>query len=74
MPPEIFIAWCGKSNYPWAFLGILSLLSYLGGVVSYFFGRGIANIPKVFIYIEVKMAKHINKLKRFGLRQLYLTR
>ncbi len=66
IPPEIFIAWCGKNDYPWFFLGILSVLSYLGGVLSYFFGRGIANIPKVFVYLEVKMAKHIKNMRKWG--------
>lgn len=66
IPPEIFIAWCDKNQYPWIFLSILALLSYLGGVVSYFFGRGIANIPKVFVYLEVKMAKHIKNMRKWG--------
>lgn len=66
IPPEIFIAWSGKNEYPWFFLSILSVLSYLGGVLSYFFGRGIANIPKVFVYLEVKMAKHIKNMRKWG--------
>jgi membrane protein YqaA with SNARE-associated domain len=66
IPPEIFIAWCDKSSYPWLYLGILSLLSYMGGILSYFFGRGIANIPKVFVYLEVKMSKHIKNMRKWG--------
>ena len=66
IPPEIFIAWCGQNTYPWFFLGILSVLSFLGGVISYFFGRGIANIPSVFVYLEVKMAKHIKNMRKWG--------
>jgi membrane protein YqaA with SNARE-associated domain len=42
------------------------VLSYLGGIISYFFGRGIANIPKVFVYLEVKMAKHIKNMRKWG--------
>ena len=66
LPPEIFIAWCDKTAYPWLFLGILSVLSYCGGIISYFFGRGIANIPKVFVYLEVKMSKHIKNMRKWG--------
>ncbi|MBZ9650507.1 YqaA family protein [Psychroflexus montanilacus] len=66
IPPEIFIAWCGKASSPWFFLFILSFLSYLGGIISYFVGRGIASIPSVFVYLEVKMAKHIKNMRKWG--------
>lgn len=66
IPPEIFIAWSGKSDLPWVYLSILAVLSYLGGVISYFFGRGVANIPSVFVYLEVKMSKHIKNMRKWG--------
>ncbi|NGZ90045.1 YqaA family protein [Psychroflexus maritimus] len=66
IPPEIFIAWSGKSSYPWLFLSILALLSYLGGVISYFVGRGVASIPSVFVFLEIKMAKHIKNMRKWG--------
>lgn len=67
IPPEIFIAWAGKfEEYQWFLLSILGVLSYLGGVVSYFIGRGIASIPSVFVYLEVKMAKHIKNMRKWG--------
>lgn len=66
IPPEIFIAWSGKSAHPNLFLAILAFLSYAGGIVSYFLGRGIASIPSVFVYLEVKMAKHIKNMRKWG--------
>jgi len=67
IPPEIFIAWAGKSaDYQWYYLVALSILSYLGGVISYFVGRGFASIPSVFVYLEVKMAKHIKNMRKWG--------
>jgi membrane protein YqaA with SNARE-associated domain len=66
IPPEIFIAWCGKSDYPLGFLSILAILSYFGGVISYFVGRGIASIPSVFVFLEVKMSKHIKNMRKWG--------
>jgi membrane protein YqaA with SNARE-associated domain len=66
IPPEIFIAWCGKSAYPLGFLSILAILSYFGGVISYFVGRGIASIPSVFVFLEVKMSKHIKNMRKWG--------
>jgi GTP-binding protein len=39
---------------------------YGRGVISYFFGRGVANIPSVFVYLEVKMSKHIKNMRKWG--------
>ena len=66
IPPEIFIAWSGKSAHPNLFLFLLATLSYCGGIISYFLGRGIASIPSVFVYLEVKMAKHIKNMRKWG--------
>lgn len=66
VPPEIFIAWAGKTASPMLYLSLLALLSYLGGVVSFFIGKGIANIPSVYEYFEVKMAKHIKMIRKWG--------
>ncbi len=66
VPPEIFIAWAGKTATPVLYLGILALLSYLGGVASYFTGIAILKIPAAHQYIEVKMAKQIKNIRKWG--------
>ena len=66
IPPEIFIAWAGHSVSSILYLSILAMLSYLGGVFSYFTGRGIANLPRVYNYMEGKMKKHIKNMRKWG--------
>ena len=66
VPPEIFIAWAGKMEYQWLFLGLLASLSYLGGLVSYYIGYIITKTPKVHNYLEVKMAKQLKNSKKWG--------
>ena len=66
VPPEIFIAWSGKMYNPWFYLGILSVLSYGGGLLSYWIGRTITKIPSVHKYIEVKMEKQLKNSKKWG--------
>lgn len=66
IPPELFIAWAGKSTYPVVFLSLLATASYLGGIVSYFIGRAITKIPSVHLYMEDKMAKHIKMIRKWG--------
>jgi membrane protein YqaA with SNARE-associated domain len=66
IPPELFIAWSGKSDSPIVFLSLLALASYLGGVVSYFIGRWMTKIPAVHEAIEVKLAQHIKNTRKWG--------
>ena len=66
VPPELFIAWAGKSAMPLAYLSFLALASYLGGIFSYFMGRGITRIPSVHRYLETKMSKHIKNTEKWG--------
>ena len=66
VPPEIFIAWADKTETPIFFLSILALLSYLGGVFSFFAGKAISRMPSVYAYLEVKMQKHIKMIRKWG--------
>ena len=66
VPPELFIAWAGKSASPFLFLSLLATASYLGGIVSYFIGVGITKIPSVHEAMEFKMAKHIKNTRKWG--------
>lgn len=66
VPPEIFIAWAGKTATPMFYLSVLALLSYLGGIISFFIGKTISKIPSVFAYFEVKMQKHIKMIRKWG--------
>lgn len=66
LPPEIFIAWSAKSFSPWMFLSVIATLSYLGGAVSYLIGKQLFRIPVVKQYMEIKIAKHILNLRKWG--------
>ena len=66
IPPEIFIAWAGKSAFPIFYLSLLALASYLGGIVSYFIGVGITKIPAVKNQMEVNLGKYIKNTRKWG--------
>ncbi|SFZ91629.1 membrane protein YqaA, SNARE-associated domain [Flaviramulus basaltis] len=66
IPPEIFIAWAGKMYSPWFYLSLLAILSYAGGLLSYWMGRSITNIPSIHNYLEVKMEKQLKNSKKWG--------
>ncbi|MDE5422466.1 hypothetical protein L3073_09630 [Ancylomarina sp. DW003] len=66
IPPELFIAWVKTMPSPIVNLSLLALLSYLGGVVSYFIGKAILTIPRVKHTVESKMEKHIINIRKWG--------
>jgi membrane protein YqaA with SNARE-associated domain len=66
IPPEIFIAWAGKTEMPVFFLTMLAVLSYVGGIISFFIGIAISNMPSVYNYLEVKMEKHVKMIRKWG--------
>lgn len=66
IPPELFIAWSGKTASPILNLSLIATLSYAGGIVSYFTGRAALKIDSVYQYLEVKMAKHIKNARKWG--------
>jgi membrane protein YqaA with SNARE-associated domain len=66
VPPEIFIAWSAKMYAPWLYLSVLALLSYSGGLVSYYIGHIITKIPKIHRYLEEKMDKQLKNSRKWG--------
>ncbi|PQJ79663.1 YqaA family protein [Polaribacter porphyrae] len=66
IPPEIFIAWTKKTNEPILNLSILAVLSYTGGLITYFLGRMTLKIESISDYLEVKMAKNLDNTKKWG--------
>ena len=66
IPPEIFIAWAKKTQDPILVLSALATLSYFGGLIAYFIGKGTLKIPVVKEYLEVKMAKNLKNTRKWG--------
>ncbi|WP_435416399.1 YqaA family protein [Polaribacter aestuariivivens] len=66
IPPEIFIAWSGKTENPILNLSLLATLSYAGGLVSYFIGQTALKIKSVKEYLEVKMAANLKNTRKWG--------
>ncbi|MGV7106088.1 YqaA family protein [Flavobacterium sp. U410] len=66
LPPDIFIAWTKTTEHPLLYLSFLAVLSYLGGVISYFYGRSLLLVPKINEYLEGRMSKHIRNMQKWG--------
>ncbi len=66
IPPELFIAWAGKTASPILNLFLIALFSYLGGMTAYFIGRRVLKIPSIHYYLEVKMSKQLVMARKWG--------
>jgi membrane protein YqaA with SNARE-associated domain len=66
IPPDLYIIWTSKFNSPFLFLTILGILSYTGGIISYFIGRWLSNRPKIKAYTERVLGKYIILVKKWG--------
>lgn len=66
IPPEIFIAWSKKTETPILNLSILAVLSYFGGLLSYFIGKMALKVNSVKNYLEVKMADNLKNTRKWG--------
>jgi len=66
IPPDIFILWVKGFEDPYLMLGILGVISYLGGLTAYGIGHRLERVPKIREYLEEKYSVHINKIKKWG--------
>ena len=66
LPPDFFILWAHAFSYPWAMIGLLATVSYLGGIISYLVGQRLHHVPKIKELVDVRFAKHFIQIRRFG--------
>jgi membrane protein YqaA with SNARE-associated domain len=66
IPPDLFIIWTSKFNAPFLFLTILGVLSYVGGIISYYIGHWLSTRPKIKAYTEHVLEKYIILVKKWG--------
>ncbi len=66
IPPDLFIMWAEQFSSPYAIVGLLAVLSYLAGLLSYFLGLRMVKWERVSHYVNVKFGKHFAMLKNWG--------
>ena len=66
IPPDIFVIWSAKFNSPFLLLTILGILSYTGGIISYFIGKWLSGRKKIRAYSERVLDKYITLVRKWG--------
>jgi len=66
VPVDLFVIWTLKFETPVIYLAILGVLSYAGGVISYFIGLWISRRPKIKAYTERRLKGYIEFTRKWG--------
>lgn len=71
LPPDIFIVWTKELGRdtgvnPWLLTLVLAVLSYLGGMISYFIGAKLIHVPKIHDWAIRKYGELFKNLKKWG--------
>jgi membrane protein YqaA with SNARE-associated domain len=66
IPPDLFVIWATKFENPVLIMTMLGVLSYIGGVISYFIGRGLLKSKKIKAYSERVLDKYISLVRKWG--------
>jgi len=66
IPPDIFILWSKTLSHPYLAIALLSVLSYIGGINSYYIGRLIQKVPRIKSYLIKKEEKNYRQIKKWG--------
>ena len=73
LPPDFFILWAGEMQHPYLMTLLLALVSYIGGVLSYFVGKRIHYFPIVQKWINNRFQEQSLQLKKFGGLLIFLS-
>jgi membrane protein YqaA with SNARE-associated domain len=66
IPPDLFVIWSSKFNTPVIYLGLLGILSYIGGAISYLIGSWLSKRSVIKAYSERVLDKYIKLVKKWG--------
>lgn len=71
LPPDMFIVWSKELSShininAWLLVGLLAMLSYVGGLISYLIGIRIIHIPKIHDWAQNKYGELFSNLKKWG--------
>lgn len=66
VPVDLFVIWTLKFESPVIYLAILGVLSYAGGIISYFIGLLISRRPRIRAYTERRLQGYIQFTRKWG--------
>ncbi len=66
VPPDLFIIWAESFEYKFLALFYLGTVSWMAGVLSYFIGKWLANIPFISRWLHRRFSGLMKSVKKWG--------
>lgn len=66
IPPDLFMLWAEKFDEPLWMLTFLGVISYVGGIISYWLGIWISRQERVKHFIETRLKNYITLTQKWG--------
>ncbi|MDZ7847554.1 MAG: VTT domain-containing protein [Owenweeksia sp.] len=66
LPPDMYIIWAQTFSYPYLIVFILAILSYMGGMISWFIGTKLHRLRRVKLWVDIKFADQVKLFKKYG--------
>jgi membrane protein YqaA with SNARE-associated domain len=66
IPPDLFVIWATKFENPLLIMTLLGVLSYIGGIISYYIGHWLLKSKKIKAYSARVLDKYINLVRKWG--------
>lgn len=66
VPVDLFVIWTLKFESSIIYLALLGILSYIGGVISYYIGLLISRRPKIKAYTERRLNNYVHFVRKWG--------
>ena len=66
IPPDFFILWVSEFSNFYLMVGLLGVLSYVGGLNAFFLGVLIRRIPFIRRWVEKHYSDNIHKIRKWG--------
>lgn len=64
--PELVLVWISTFSFPWLWALIIAIISYLGGMLAYYIGTKLHQLPIIHRWVDVKFAEQFKQIRKFG--------
>ena len=66
IPPYIYIIWAGELARPYLMVFLITMVSIMGGITSYFIGTRLYHLKKVHDWVDIKFKTQFDYIRKFG--------
>ncbi len=66
LPPDMYILWAKSLDYSYLMVFILALVSYIGGIISWYIGTQLHRLKRVKKWVHIKFSEQFKTFRKYG--------